>query len=127
MSPGLISVKLKNLCSNVVAVYGNMDSEKIKTTLPEKEIISICGKKIGITHGCGSPSGLIDLLTKLFKNDNLDVIIFGHSHSPINEKRGNILFFNPGSPTDKMFAPYNSYGILEINDEVKGTIIKLKN
>ena len=55
----------------------------------------------------------------------MDVIVFGHSHSPVNELRDGILFFNPGSPTDKIFAKYNSYGILTINKEIKGEIIRL--
>jgi len=64
-------------------------------------------------------------LTEAFKNDKVDLIIFGHSHCGLNEKKGGILFFNPGSATDKVFAPYNSYGIIEINDKIKATIIRI--
>jgi predicted phosphodiesterase len=43
----------------------------------------------------------------------------------MNEKIGKILFFNPGSATDKVFAPYNSYGIIEVNDKIDAKIIKI--
>ena len=117
--------KLKSICQNVKAVWGNMDPPDVRRELKEKEIIQVGNFKIGIMHGCGHPDNLIEILSEEFKKDNVDMIIFGHSHSSLNEKRGNILFFNPGSPTDKVFAPYNSYGIIEINDKIEARIIKL--
>jgi len=117
--------KLKKLCGNVKAVAGNMDHAEMKEKLPEKEIVAIGRHRIGIAHGYGHPAGLTGMLEKAFKGDGVDVIVFGHSHVPLNEKIGKILFFNPGSPTDKLFAPFNSCGILEVNDKIKGTIIKI--
>ncbi|MFH1441552.1 MAG: metallophosphoesterase family protein [Candidatus Omnitrophota bacterium] len=117
--------KLKKICKDVKAVYGNMDSQEIREALPEKQIITAGKYKIGISHGYGPPAKLIDFLINKFHSDKVDVIIFGHSHSPVNEKRGNILFFNPGSPTDKIFAKYNSFGILEVNDKITAKIIRI--
>lgn len=117
--------KLRNACKTLVAVCGNMDPAEVKNKLKEKEVIKIGRYKIGVAHGYGHPNGLIELLTNMFKDKHVDVIIFGHSHIPFNEKRGDILYFNPGSPTDKIFSPYNSYGILEINDKITGKIIKV--
>ncbi|MCX5706705.1 MAG: metallophosphoesterase [Candidatus Omnitrophica bacterium] len=117
--------KLKNACSKIIAVSGNMDPEEIKKKLPQKEIIKVGNFKIGIMHGAGASNKLPELLTAAFKNDAVDIIIFGHSHSPLNEKKGSILFFNPGSPTDKIFATYNSYGIIDINEAIEARIIKL--
>jgi putative phosphoesterase len=117
--------ELKAVCSNVRAVRGNMDPEQLLKRLPEKEIIPAGKYRIGLTHGWGAPAGLIELARSIFKNERLDIIVFGHSHSPLNEKRGDTLFFNPGSPTDKVFAPYNSYGIIEINDKIEARIVRL--
>jgi hypothetical protein len=117
--------KLKTVCRDVKAVWGNMDPYEVRKQLPEKEIVGIGNYKIGIMHGYGPPNKLIDLLTEIFKEENINIIIFGHSHSAVNEKRGNILYFNPGSPTDRIFALYNSYGIIEINDKIKARIIRL--
>ena len=117
--------KLKAVCKNVRAVWGNMDSYEIRKELPEKEIIEIGNYKVGIIHGYGQPNKLIDLVTEIFKKDNVNLIIFGHSHSALNKKRGNVVYFNPGSPTDKIFALHNSYGIIEINDKIETKIIKI--
>lgn len=117
--------KLKTVCKNVKAVWGNMDSYELRKNLPEKEIVEIGNYRIGIMHGYGHPNKLIELMTEEFKNDNVNVIIFGHSHSSLNEKRGDILYFNPGTPTDKIFSLYNSYGIIEITDKIEAKIIRL--
>lgn len=117
--------KLKTVCSNVKAVRGNMDSKEVRDVLSEKEIIKIANFKIGVMHGYGPPNNLMELLTSAFKGESVNIIIFGHAHYAVNEKKGDILFFNPGSPTDRFFSPYNSYGIIEINDKIKSKIIKL--
>ena len=117
--------KLRQVCKDVRAVAGNMDSAETKKILPTKEIIKIGKYTIGVAHGYGHPAGLVEIMEKMFKDDNVDVIVFGHSHTPCNEKKGEVLFFNPGSPTDKVFAPFNSYGILEVNDKIEGKIIKI--
>lgn len=117
--------KLKSVCAHVKAVRGNMDNEEVKSQLPEKEIITVGSFKIGVMHGRGAPDHLTDFLADAFKNDKVDMIIFGHAHYGVNERKNNILFFNPGSATDTVFAPYNSYGIIEINDKIEAKIIKL--
>lgn len=116
---------LKSIYPNLKAVCGNMDSPEVINALAEKEIITAGKYRIGLTHGRGSPASLINTVGKMFENDKVDIIIFGHSHFPVNEKKGKILYFNPGSLTDTIFAPFNSYGIIELNDEIKPRIIRI--
>lgn len=117
--------KLETACKNIKAVWGNMDSYEVRKKLPEKEVVEIGKYKIGIVHGYGHPNKLIEIVTEIFKDEKPDIIVFGHSHSPVNEKRKDILYFNPGSPTDKIFSLYNSYGIIEINDKIEAKIVRL--
>lgn len=117
--------RLKKVCKDVRSVQGNMDPQEVKDKLPQKLIIPVGKFKIALMHGYGSPAGLPELLTKVFKDDFVDAIVFGHSHIPMNEVREKILFFNPGSATDKIFSSYNSYGILEVNEIIEGRIIKV--
>ncbi len=106
---------LKQL-GEVRAVRGNMDSDEIKRVLPEKTILEVEGRKIGIIHGWGSPYGIDDRVGNRF--GEVDIIIYGHSHYPQNATRNGVLFFNPGQAR-------NSFGILTIGAEVSGEIIKL--
>jgi len=116
---------LKKICPNFKAVCGNMDPDPIKKQFPEKEIIQVGKFKIGLKHGNGPPDKVLSLMKDFFEKDDVDMIIFGHSHNPINKKDGKIIFFNPGSPTDEIFAPYKSFGIIEINGKIKARIVKL--
>ena len=117
--------KLKSVCPTIKVVQGNMDSPEVRKKFPEKEIIEIGKFRIGVMHGHGAPDKLIEVLMRAFKDDSVNMIIFGHSHTGINEEKEGILFFNPGSPTDTIFAPFNSYGIIEINDTIHATIVRL--
>jgi uncharacterized protein len=105
------------------AVSGNMDMDEVRGRLPLKDTIAVNGFKIGLIHGYGPPAKIIDIVSGEFTG--VDVIIFGHSHTSYNQLVKKTLFFNPGSPTDKIFASYNSFGILEVGDGIVGRIIRL--
>ena len=107
--------ELKQL-GEVKAVQGNMDSTELKTILPVREIVEVENKRIGITHGSGSPWGIEKRVRKMFESNQIDIIVYGHSHRSQNEVINDILFFNPGKAS-------NSFGILTINGEAKGEII----
>ena len=116
---------LRKMVPRVYAVWGNMDSPQVRRNLPEKEIIRVKQFRIGLTHGIGAPFNLMKTVREKFAKEQIDCIVYGHSHSPRNEVHQGILYFNPGSPTDKYFAPYNSYGILEVDKRIEGKIIKI--
>jgi len=117
--------ELKGACGNVVAVCGNMDPQEVRSELPVKRIVQVGRYKIGVMHGYGAPARLVEVLSKEFKDDPVDIIIFGHSHNAFNENIGGVLYFNPGSATDKVFAAFNSYGIIELNDKIEARIEKI--
>lgn len=110
------------------AVCGNMDTSEVCRVLPQKQIVECGDCRLGLYHGGGAPNRILETVKKEFKDDKVDAVIFGHSHCPLNEIIDNVLYFNPGSPTDTIFAPYRSYGILEIfNHQIKGKIIKIED
>lgn len=117
--------ELKKITPNVIAVYGNMDSTETQSELPRKKIIKANNYTIGLIHGWGGPQFIIERIRKEFKN--VDIIVFGHLHKAVNLRKDGVLFFNPGSATDKIFTDVNSIGILELNDEIKSQIIEILN
>ena len=100
----------------VWAVRGNMDSAELQGLLPEKELLVVEGKKIGITHGSGGPWGIERRVRAVV--GKVDVIIYGHTHESKNKLVGDVLFFNPGQARD-------SFGILTIGEDIEGEIIRL--
>lgn len=109
------------------AVWGNMDPLPVRNALKEKEIIEAEGVRIGLMHGRGHPDNLVNFLKAEFQKDNVDIIIFGHSHQSLNKKIDEILFLNPGSLTDIFFSDFPSYAVIQIdNGKYKARIEKLK-
>ncbi|MBD3169275.1 MAG: YfcE family phosphodiesterase [candidate division Zixibacteria bacterium] len=76
-------------------VFGNMDDYHLRSSMPERKVVTVKGKSIGLTHGWGSPEGLAERVYKSFEHKP-DVILFGHSHIPLSKKIGDTLMFNPG-------------------------------
>lgn len=114
-SPEIISL-LSNHCK-FIGVYGNNDGPSIKSKVPEKQILCVEGYKIGIYHGHGDKKQTLDNVMNIFKNDKLDIIIFGHSHKPTLFTKGKTLYLNPGSTTYKRKDPWFSYIILELEKD----------
>ena len=106
----------------LIAVYGNMDSYDIRKAFPEKRVIELQGFKIGLIHGGGSPFGIESRIRKEF--DEVDAIVYGHTHTPANHLVKNIFFFNPGSPT-RSFIHKATLGILSLGEKIEGEIIKI--
>jgi uncharacterized protein len=51
--------------------------------------------------------------------ENVDVLLHGHTHVPRNEKRGNVLFLNPGCVTRPNQGSPASVAIMEIQADGK--------
>ncbi|MDD5748634.1 MAG: metallophosphoesterase family protein [Actinomycetota bacterium] len=107
----------------VVAVKGNMDRSDVMRELPSRRVIEVGDFKIGLTHGSDGPSGIVDRVLKEF--DKVDCIVFGHTHEPVILEKEGVLFFNPGSPTDKIFAKRNSLGFLEIDEKIVPRLVEI--
>ena len=106
----------------LIAVCGNMDSREIQKAFPEKRIIELKGFKIGLIHGGGPPFGIESRIRGEF--DEVDAIVYGHSHAPANHQVKDITFFNPGSPT-RSFIHRATLGILNLGEKIEGEIIKI--
>lgn len=107
----------------VEAVCGNMDDHVIAQSLPDRKVVTVEGKRIGLIHGWGSPMGLAGRVAEVF--DGVDAIVFGHSHRPMNAVKNGVLFFNPGSASRNFFGGA-SVGVLSVGPEgISGEIIKL--
>ena len=85
----LHTLKLLRKIAPTKAVQGNMDELLVKKELPLKEIIICDGLKIGVTHGhVGDTREALKNAMSAFKDDKMDVVIFGHSHQAIQSQVG---------------------------------------
>lgn len=118
---------LKELASfaDVAAVAGNMDPPSLKRELPEQRIVEVKGFRIGLAHGSGPPWGLRGRVMERFLGEEVDAIVYGHSHGAECATENGILFLNPGSATGRFPARSATMGLIHVNDHLGGEIIKL--
>jgi len=109
------------------AVQGNQDAEELKKELPLKDIIVCDNFRIGVTHGhIGTSLEALKNAMASFKDDKIDVVIFGHSHKAFKEQIGPVLYFNPGSPNDLNRTNFFSYGLISIEaGQIKAEIVRI--
>jgi putative phosphoesterase len=109
--------------AQVEAVAGNMDDNELQLLLPAKKVLTLGRFTVGLTHG----KYRIDLQKEMIRKDfgNVDLIVYGHSHMPFWGKIDGVWFLNPGSPTDKRHAPYNSVALLTIGESLTAEIVRL--
>jgi predicted phosphodiesterase len=70
-------------------------------------------------HDSGAASGRLARMRRRFPG--ADLVVFGHSHIPLDESGYGLRIFNPGSPTDRRRQPTGTLGILTISE---GTLTK---
>ncbi len=100
-----------------IGVRGNCD---LSSYLPEKDVRTICDKKIMATHGYlhDVKFGLEDLQLEAVR-EKYDIVLFGHTHMPENIYKDGIHYFNPGSLKEGF------YGVIDITNN--GVICINKN
>jgi uncharacterized protein len=103
------------------AVCGNMDSLDILRQLPAKKVIRLGGYRVGLVHGWGSSADLPEILYSEF--EDVDVVLFGHTHEPYEHRANGVLWFNPGSVSSGRRGAPPSIGLLRVNTSIHAEII----
>jgi len=99
----------------VHAVVGNNDGPDVAAwgATPTLEL-SLDGLSVGMVHDSGQSAGRLARMRRLFPR--ADLVVFGHSHIPLDAADSCLRIFNPGSPTDRRRQPNGTIGILTIED-----------
>jgi putative phosphoesterase len=98
----------------VHAVIGNNDGPDVAAWgATETAELALAGLRVGMIHDSGPKEGRLARLRRRFPG--ADLVVFGHSHIPLQAVEGNFRIFNPGSPTDKRRQPHRTLGLLEID------------
>ncbi|MEU7893353.1 metallophosphoesterase family protein [Nonomuraea sp. NPDC049152] len=94
----------------VHVVKGNNDGPDVPA--PEILELTLDGLRVGMIHDSGPAKGRLGRMRRLFPE--ADLVVFGHSHIPLDESGEGLRIFNPGSPTDRRRQPYGTIGVLTI-------------
>jgi putative phosphoesterase len=102
----------------VIAVRGNNDKGAWAASIPETQLVQIEKRLLYVIHDIS----LIDIDPQAA---NIDVVVYGHSHKPHQEKRGRVLYINPGSAGPRRFKLPISAGELVIGK--RGITLRIAN
>ena len=99
----------------VRAVLGNNDGPDVAAWgAPVTLELDLAGLPVAMIHDSGPGRGRAARLRGRVPAAQL--VVFGHSHIPLDETGDGIRIFNPGSPTDRRRQPHKTIGLLEISD-----------
>lgn len=91
----------------LTVVRGNNDIGDGVAHLAAHARIELGGARIHVVH---------DIADAPKQLDGIDVVVTGHSHKPVIEHRGAVLFVNPGSAGPRRFKLPISLALLDIDD-----------
>jgi putative phosphoesterase len=99
----------------VHAVLGNNDDPGVAAWgAPETLELDLAGLSVAMIHDSGPSAGRLARLRRRFPGTAL--VVFGHSHIPLDQSAGGVRIFNPGSPTDRRRQPHGTIGLLTVSD-----------
>lgn len=99
----------------VTAVVGNNDDPSVaEWGASATAELDLDGLRVAMVHDSGARTGRLPRMRRRFPG--ADLVVFGHSHIPLDESAPGLRIFNPGSPTDRRRQPHGTLGVLEVDD-----------
>ena len=103
----------------VTPIRGNIDRGEWARKLPETEVVEVGGVSIYVLHDLAK----LDIKPQAA---GFTVVIYGHSHTPRQEVRDGVLYFNPGSAGPRRFKMPVTVGRLTVEGgTVQPEIVKI--
>ncbi len=97
----------------VLAVAGNNDGPDVAAWgAPPTLQADLGGLRVAMIHDSGAAQGRLRRMRRRFPD--ADLVVFGHSHIPLDAGDGGFRIFNPGSPTDRRRQPQGTVGVLSV-------------
>ncbi|MGM1060729.1 metallophosphoesterase family protein [Saccharothrix sp. Mg75] len=99
----------------LTVVRGNNDGPDVAAWgAPEEVELELAGLRVAMVHDSGQATGRTARMRRRFPR--ADLVVFGHSHIPMDVTGDGVRVFNPGSPTDRRRQPHGTVGLLHVED-----------
>jgi len=113
-----------NAIAPTVAVSGNCD-DRHDPALARARTLAIGGLTLHVSHGdeCGHPTA-----AALLARYDADIVVFGHTHKPLEHRHGDRLVLNPGAAGPKRFTlPTTVMTLRVVGRSVEVRLLTLKS
>lgn len=110
----------------VEVVLGNNDGPDVAAwgATPTREL-TLEGVRVAMIHDAGPAAGRDRRMRRRFPD--ADLVVFGHSHIPLDDAGGAVRLLNPGSPTDKRRQPRGTFAWLDVRaGHIQTRIVELE-
>jgi len=119
------------------AVAGNMDPPEVAAALPDRAILFLGGRMIGLKHGhqrhalqdryiglsYDAPEMELFFQAMAAQLPEAELVVFGHFHAPVVKRWQDKLFINPGAVAPSRGR--STFALLELGDEANVRIVEL--
>jgi len=102
----------------VTAIHGNIDVYGPCAELPATEAIELAGRLFYLVHSLQD----LDINPK---QAGVSCVVTGHSHKPVIEEQGGVLYLNPGSAGPRRFGLPVTLARLILTDRLTPKLITL--
>jgi len=103
----------------VHVVRGNVDVEPWTRAFPQTEVVEMAGASVYVIHD-------LDRLDLDPAASGFDAVIYGHSHRPVIEEQGGVLYINPGSAGPRRFTLPISLAWMTVEDgRISAELVRL--
>ncbi len=91
--------RLRQVCPEVKAVYGNIDPPSLRRVFPEVSVFDVDQVKVVMLHIAGYPGKYTAQARQLLKQHRPQLLVCGHSHilKIVRDPRYGHLHINPGA------------------------------
>jgi putative phosphoesterase len=116
---------LESLGKTTRIVFGNIDDTRVRSMTCEDLIFEVEGLSVFMTHIGGRPPSYPARISKIIREEKIDLFVCGHSHICMagkNQREGN-LHLNPGASGTHGFHKVRTLMRFEIQ---KGKVINLE-
>ncbi|HYY54625.1 MAG TPA: metallophosphoesterase family protein [Candidatus Dormibacteraeota bacterium] len=110
----------------VRVAMGNNDRPSVRRWgAREAQVVDVDGARIALLHDAGPALGRARRMRRRFPD--ADLVVFGHSHIPLDLVEDGTRLFNPGSPTWKRRQPAPTYGVIDVvGRRLRARIVSLR-
>jgi hypothetical protein len=98
----------------VKAVLRNVDAAEAVGRHPARRVEEVGGVRVFVTHQIDTPDRMPPRVAGAVAKPRAKVVVFGHSHTPYNDRHEGVLFLNPGGAGPRRLGLPRSVGLLHI-------------